>query len=79
MGKLTGNDATLTGVLTGDEPPGPPATLIGESTCKLTCEAAREAISITGESTDKSTGEVGVALSETPPLPVAELTASPHR
>ena len=36
-----------TRVLTGDEPPGPPATL-------------------TGESTDKPTGEGAVALSETP-------------
>jgi hypothetical protein len=42
-----------TGVLTGNEPPGPQATL-------------------TGESTDKSTGKGAVALSETPPPPVPE-------
>jgi hypothetical protein len=42
-----------TRVLTGDEPPGSPATL-------------------TGESTDKPTGEEVVALSETPLPPVAE-------
>jgi Recombinase len=47
-----------TGVLTGNEPPGPQATPAHE--------AASEAASITGESTDKSTGEVAVALSETP-------------
>ena len=57
-----------TGVLTGDEPPGPLVTLTGEPTGKLTSEA----VSITGESTDKSTGEEAVALSETPPPPVPE-------
>jgi hypothetical protein len=57
-----------TGVLTGDEPLGPLVTLTGEPTGKLTSEA----VSITGESTDKSIGEEVVALSETPPPPVPE-------
>jgi len=55
-----------TRVLTGNEPPEPPAILIGESIGELTGEATSEATNITGESTDKSTGEVVVALSETP-------------
>jgi hypothetical protein len=42
------------------------STLTSNSSGKLTGEAAREATSITDESTDKSTGEVAVALSETP-------------
>jgi hypothetical protein len=42
------------------------STLTSNSSGKLTGEAAREATSITDESTDKPTGEVAVALSETP-------------
>jgi hypothetical protein len=42
------------------------STLTSNSSGKLTGEAAREAISITDESTDKPTGEVAVAPSETP-------------
>jgi hypothetical protein len=57
-----------TRALTGDEPPGPPAT--------LTDEATSEATSIIGESTDKLRGEEVVRLTETPPPPVAELTAT---
>jgi hypothetical protein len=85
-GVLTGEASTLTGYfpreLTGDEPPGPPATLIGESTGELTGEAASEATSITGESTDKSTSNAqtaeakgeAVTVTEAPSSPVAELT-----
>jgi hypothetical protein len=53
LSTVTGNS---TGVLTGNEPPGPQATL-------------------TGESTDKSTGEGAAALPEAPLPPVAELPA----
>jgi hypothetical protein len=71
-GKLTGDDTILTGEstgeLTGDESPGPPAIITGE----FIGEAASEATSITGEPTDKSTGEVVVTVTEIPPLPVAE-------
>jgi hypothetical protein len=42
------------------------STLTSNSSGKLTGEAAREATSITDESTDKPTSEVAVALSETP-------------
>ena len=82
-GMLTSEATTLTGYptrgLTGNEPPGLPATLTGKSTSKLTGEAARESASsgrpcpeivqgasITGESIDKSTGEGAVTLSEPP-------------
>jgi hypothetical protein len=72
QGQLTGNDATLTGKLTGEaagitdyppreltgnEPPGPQATLTGESTRELTGEAANEAATLTGESTGKLPGK----------------------
>jgi hypothetical protein len=49
------------------------STITSNSTGELTGDAA----SITGESTDKSTGEVGVALSETPLPPVTELIDTP--
>jgi hypothetical protein len=52
--------------LTGNELPRPQATLPGESTRELTGEAANEPASITGESTDKSTGEVAVTVTEPP-------------
>jgi hypothetical protein len=48
------------------------STITSNSTGVLTGEAASEATSVTGESTDKSTGEEVVALSETPPPPVPE-------
>ena len=92
--KLIGNDATLTGGLTGEfqgedegEAPRDTLTVAELSTRLLRVEAilstiisnstdvlTSEATSITGESTDKSTGEVAVTLTETPPPPVAELT-----
>jgi hypothetical protein len=59
-GKLTGDDTILTG------------EYAGEFTHELTGEAA----SHTGESIDKSRGEVVVTVTETPLLPVAELTAT---
>jgi hypothetical protein len=128
QGKFTGNDATLTGVLTGESrgeeegktPEGTLtvaelstrlkrveallSTIISNSTGVLTGEAASEATSsgrpcpeivrgtsITGEPTDKSTGEAvseainaqtvepeeSFAPSEAPPPPVTELTEPP--
>jgi hypothetical protein len=99
QGGLTGNDATLTGGLTGEsreegEAEEDTLTLAGlftrlerieailstttsNSTGKLTGEDASEAISITGESIDKPTGEVAVTVIETPSPPVTELTEHP--
>jgi hypothetical protein len=52
------------------------STLTSNSSGKLTGEAAREATSITDESTDKPIGEVAVALSETPAkLPLKRVAA----
>jgi hypothetical protein len=94
-GKLTGNDVTLTGGLTGEgregdegEAPEGTLTLAGLFTRLERVEVILS--TITGESTDKSTGETvseainaqtvepeeAVALSETPSPPVAELTAT---
>jgi hypothetical protein len=104
-GKLTGNDATLTGGLTGEsrdgdegEAPEDTLTLAGlftrlerveailstitsKSTGELTGEAAREATSITGESTGNAqTAEAqgAVTVTEAPSSPVAELTDAPQ-
>jgi hypothetical protein len=77
-GEAEENTLTLAGVFTRLERiEAILSTITSNSTGELTGEAASEAIIITGESTDKSTGEVAVTVTETPPLPVAELTAAP--
>jgi recombinase len=97
QGELTGNDATLTGGITGegrDFEPGEAEedtlTLAGLFTRLERVEAILSTITsnstgvltgddtiLTGESTDKSTGEVAVTITEAPPPPVTELTEPP--
>jgi hypothetical protein len=97
QGGLTGNDATLTGGITGegrDFEPGEAEedtlTLAGLFTRLERVEAILSTITsnstgvltgddtiLTGESTDKSTGEVAVTITEAPPPPVTELTEPP--